>query len=1090
MATIRLTVNAEAGQAPAHVKSRTPNGDGTYKLELNVTGESENDPIANKANVVIVVDLSGSMNWVTSGSGNRSEAGWNQIGRYGRQGDGDYRRLYYAYQGRYYPEGTGPQSTTRHTTVYIRDAYNNGTYYWNDYNGTRYNYANNNNSRLEETIVGVKSLIDTLLAQNNGRYDDMIELSLVSFSTRAQYVSPTSASANGWTKGTDGTALKNAVDTMYAVGATNWDESLYYAKALADAKNDGDKTFIVFFSDGEPTQHNGTASSPTNHSHNNNTSGGGSSTQEADINSAYYEGHRFYGDTADLYGIFAYGSEDGREYMQYLTSYSNYNDFNHTSTTAGNTNFNEYYFAADNQEQINEAFNQIATSIANAVGINDVSIDDGTTNQVTTTSGEVSELLEVDENSYEYWMSWQMPTGSNKITMFIDGAEKEYTVTANGDNVVITWDGGSATYPGTISGNLVKIKWGDTTTKNKTPFYNYEPADAALDAGGHVKWDLDNVGTLLNGVTYSVTFDVYPSQETYDLIADLKNGKKTYADLDANIKNYLLNPSEGVYTLKTNTNASITYSDSRPGGKTNETVAYNTLDEVGVVAEQLNVVKEWHGTYYGEESTEKFTMEVLQNGSHYVDVELTYNGSDKHEGTAYISTGLMRVNKTAGTVQVLDSGYDYKLVEPADLSYHWELTADTLHPMLINGVLTVLKEDTAPTGMGTREYYSDGTYEYYKINGKVYSNHTDAAALKATNIRRSNLNLTKKVTGNDAPADTYFTFKMNVKNPGNATENLYFSVWNGGYVVDREIPEEQWADNTTLIAEKGFTVTGEGLRLETNSDEKYTGFYVVAPGTEVTVKLKKDWNLRFTNVLTGTTYTFEEVTPLATGYTFVSAAASAVVSGSNPAESVTVDPIASALKTEGVVNVGNADYTVTYTNQYNPVKKAPSLTKKVEGWNAISDFEFSIEPADDTTRTAVSEGHVIMPNPATVSTGTGMLKDQEKTVKFGEIEFTRPGTYVFKIDETTTTSAAGWTYDDATHNVTITVTENADTHVLEAAIDGDNPTFTNTYHADPTTAIIPVRKDVTPGEGLAIPDIAGKFTFTLRPRNGAPKVGS
>ncbi len=110
-------------EPPAHQKLRTDNGDGTYKLSLDVTGSSENDPEVNKANVVIVLDISGSMDWAADTAGFR-EARNNEIGHYGYVGNNDYRRLYYrtGTQGNYtyIPEGTGTEANRRHDTVYYK----------------------------------------------------------------------------------------------------------------------------------------------------------------------------------------------------------------------------------------------------------------------------------------------------------------------------------------------------------------------------------------------------------------------------------------------------------------------------------------------------------------------------------------------------------------------------------------------------------------------------------------------------------------------------------------------------------------------------------------------------------------------------------------------------------------------------------------------------------------------------------------------------------------------------------------------------------------------------------------------------------
>ena len=44
--------------------------------------------------------------------------------------------------------------------------------------------------------------------------------------------------------------------------------------------------------------------------------------------------------------------------------------------------------------------------------------------------------------------------------------------------------------------------------------------------------------------------------------------------------------------------------------------------------------------------------------------------------------------------------------------------------------------------------------------------------------------------------------------------------------------------------------------MENGTDGTFNGYYYVPSGTEITVDLKADWNLRFTNLATGSTYTF------------------------------------------------------------------------------------------------------------------------------------------------------------------------------------------------------------------------------------------
>jgi predicted secreted protein len=110
----------------------------------------------------------------------------------------------------------------------------------------------------------------------------------------------------------------------------------------------------------------------------------------------------------------------------------------------------------------------------------------------------------------------------------------------------------------------------------------------------------------------------------------------------------------------------------------------------------------------------------------------------------YIAPGFMII-KDDGSQIVLEPGHDYSVQEPANAGYHWELTADTYHPMVINGALQLLKLKTAADG----ETGSSGSAgeTVYTINDRQYVPvpETEAGGLIAENRRRSNLNLVKRV---------------------------------------------------------------------------------------------------------------------------------------------------------------------------------------------------------------------------------------------------------------------------------------------------------------------------------------------------------
>ncbi len=866
-------VKAAAGQVPAHGKYATDNGDGTTKLELSVTGDAdyEADPI--KANVIIVLDTSGSMDFlIPSTTGSR---GSNAT-------DGDTRddnfQLY---------KRTGSGWNATYTPITDAEEYTGTVYYENDwgrhyeYTGTRYSAT----SRMDATKTSVNNLIDTLATQNVGSHTDTIEMALITFASSGSYNTPNSAQANNWVSG-NGQSLKTTVSNLDANGGTNWDDALYRANALATAKANAqpnEKVYIVFFSDGEPTfsNSNSNSDSPTNHTHqnNNNNGSGGTSTEAREYNSAYYHARQIKNASYDsaFYGIFAFGTEES--YMKNTVSYGNYGDATHAGSVEG-----EFYFNANSEDDIEEAFGKIAQSIVNAVGITAVSITDGTTNKVTTSTG-VAELLEVDESSYEYWLSWNVSAGTNKFSSFIDGQVVECTVTESGNNIVITWgtgaDAGTATYEGTKTGNVIKVKW-----TGKTDFYNYDPPAATFDEDtGAVDWKLNAVGTLLDGVTYSVTFDVYPSQEALDYVADIKNdpgADGAWGDLDPAIQQYVTVDGN----IKTNTTATLTYSDTRldnPGPKTS---GFTNPDPVEAQAvEQVAVTKEWETPYDGA-TLEPIKLVVTRDGEDAYEVTLSPSDPSK---SVHISIGIMDAN---GTPRAGAEGHDFTFREVETGEYHWQIDIPTVHPMMINGVPTMLiKEDAkhpVPSGADT-----------YTIKGATYYVDQEAVALTATNERRSSLNFTKAVDGDDAPADAVFPFTFHVKDslaPATAPSASEDPGHNTDYWI--------WFS----VRDKDGNRITEGVGGATHDSG---GWWYAPNDTDVTIPVKAGYSIRINNLPTGSTYTITEGT-LPTGFIFGNSKIE-FTQGTQP----TPDwAFTGAQTSTGSIDSTNAVYTVTYTNKY------------------------------------------------------------------------------------------------------------------------------------------------------------------------------
>lgn len=77
-----------------------------------------------------------------------------------------------------------------------------------------------------------------------------------------------------------------------------------------------------------------------------------------------------------------------------------------------------------------------------------------------------------------------------------------------------------------------------------------------------------------------------------------------------------------------------------------------------------------------------------------------------------------------------------------------------------------------------------------------------------------------------------------------------------------------------------------------------------------------------------------------------------------------------------------------------------------------------------------------------------VTNDAEGNIAFKELTLDKAGTYTFKIVEVAG-DKKGMTYDATEHTVTVRIDDNGQGQLVVAAIDGDNPTFTNTY-VEPT----------------------------------------
>ena len=218
---------------PEHEKAAILNEDGTATVTLSVTGETASSQSKSSANVIVVLDTSGSMNDVVA---TRRVTGWEQVGRwewasgatYGLV-DGEYVLLtrhvrnlwsyYYTYDA---PDGSQVQYT--------------GSWYQEI---TRYEDV----TRLDVAKDALSSLADQLI----GDGASTIGLSLETFSGYGEGTGP-----SAYYHGGQAESFKTLVNGLAAEGGTNWTEALDRAKQLA-IRDTTTPTYILFLSDGKPT---------------------------------------------------------------------------------------------------------------------------------------------------------------------------------------------------------------------------------------------------------------------------------------------------------------------------------------------------------------------------------------------------------------------------------------------------------------------------------------------------------------------------------------------------------------------------------------------------------------------------------------------------------------------------------------------------------------------------------------------------------------------------------------------------------------------------------------------------------------------
>lgn len=176
---------------------------------------------------------------------------------------------------------------------------------------------------------------------------------------------------------------------------------------------------------------------------------------------------------------------------------------------------------------------------------------------------------------------------------------------------------------------------------------------------------------------------------------------------------------------------------------------------------------------------------------------------------------------------------------------------------------------------------------------------------------------------------------------------------------------------------------------------------------------------------------------------------------------------------------------IRFDNTYTPtpVDVTVKADKHLTGRD-LNDGEFTAELKDSDGNLLQTRRFARVPRDAQSDKATD-VREGEGTLEFDKLTFDRAGVYTYTVTEQDG-DLGGVTYDTTSHTVTVTVTEDADSHTLTAKTEystengsEDGIRFTNTYQPQNVLVELTARKRLT-GRGLK----ADEFEFELVDRDG------
>lgn len=1067
-----------ASKPPVHTKTITPNNDGTYDLSLTVTGDTELSETKTSANVIVVQDVSGSMdNDVYTYSLEKTEK-YDRDGTYGMV-DGE------------------PVKLERNWGFFGLGAYN----YYLDANGKEVKYTGDmyhkvgketGKTRLDVAKEALNSLADQLIASD----DSTIKLSLETFSDRG-------STPSQYYTGGQAFDFKSAVNGLRANGGTNWVDAL--TKANEKAKEDPNTpTYIIFLSDGEPTYGRDRWG----------TTGNGTTYRDEYFNNAVDEANKRPSNVAGLFTVYT-----GSEASEKMNSFAQ-------KTTGGSA------FDGTDSEKLNAAFANIIQTITKSAGYKDVKIVDKLSEYVTGTSanGAIDPTSVSYQKNGETWaeapaavigedgtLSWDLKSvgelekgATYKVTFKVKPSQAAYDkAVENGKEATLPSNDEAGTK---VSYKTVLKETGkdDQVSDEKSAGFEVPTFSVPVDTVTVKKeWANTNGAELPGSVYVQLQKDGQDYGAPFQLTADSGWTKKivvpagvgqiSWSVVETAVDGYDTSYSEAVTGsgVLTVTNTHKTWPGTLSGAA-NLTVTKNLtgrdwadgdsfafkLEQTAGVASAVTMPESTELTIDSKTADHKAAFgDITFSAAGEFEFTITELGQS-HDGVTYDQTknvvkvrveekdgkfvatvtkganptftntyAAKSVTLTSGVsvTKVLD-GRDWK----ASDSFEFTIAPKGNAPAPSKGLNAKATKDAKTASFGDFTFDKAGTYVYEvsevkgSIGGVSYDDHTATVTITVTDDGKGKLAATPKVE-NGTFRNTYKAGEVTlsgdtaIKGQKTLTGHDMTSPFSFKLAADGDYGD------AVKIAEGADTATVSGAE-----DGEAKGFSFGA------VTFTKAGTYEFSATEQG---------PAPAGYTYDDHASKVTVKVTDSGDG----QLAASVK------YGDGDCCV-FNNSYN----AESVT--VDGAN---NFAFQKEltgralTADEFSFTISSEDEG-----APLPKQTTATNDENGNIVFGDITFDKAGIYHYSIAEDTSKLPGGVTATtQGAKQVIVTVKDNNEGKLVAEVAKPDDVTFENAYKpADTTIEKLVTTKVVKASQdGVTAPQLkGGEFSFTISSTNNGP----